>query len=92
MSALWGVAMSGWRLKIAHKLPLALIGAALIACLCVGAGSYFVADRSVAGLTQEKMETMAQERARELGDYFAAAKEDLWSPPARATPSRPSRA
>ena len=69
--------MSGWRLKIAHKLPLALIGSALIACLCVGAGSYFVADRSVAGLTQEKMETMAQERARELGDYFAAAKEDL---------------
>ena len=49
----------GWfpQFKIAHKLPLALAGSALVVSAGVGLGSYFVGSSIVADMSARQMET-----------------------------------
>ena len=63
--------------KIAQKLPLAVLGAALVASAAVGIGSYVISSGTVSAMTEEKLETVAQQRADELGKALAAIKDDL---------------
>jgi methyl-accepting chemotaxis protein len=64
-------------LKIAQKLPLAVIGAALAASAAIGVGSYMISAATVTTMTEEKLSTVAQERARELQTYLESIKNDL---------------
>jgi methyl-accepting chemotaxis protein len=65
------------RLSIAQKLPLVVVGVALLALVSVGAGSYLVSSATVVGLTQDRLQTLAQERARELSNLYASITQDL---------------
>jgi methyl-accepting chemotaxis protein len=67
----------GPHLKIAQKLPLVVVGAALVASAAIGIGSYLIGSATVTALTEEKLQTVALERARELGSYLSAVREDL---------------
>ena len=63
--------------KIAHKLPLAVLGAALVASAAIGIGSYAISANTVATMTEDKLEMVAQQRADELGKYLASVRDDL---------------
>jgi methyl-accepting chemotaxis protein len=65
------------RLRIAHKLPAAVVGAALLACAAMGVGGYLVSAATVTAMSEEKLRTVALERARELEAYLAGLREDL---------------
>jgi methyl-accepting chemotaxis protein len=75
------------RLRIAQKLPLVIMGVALLALTCLGVGAYFVAARVVTQLTQEKLEVVAKERAQELSSLFTAVRDDLLVTASSATTS-----
>src|SRR5690606_36072655 len=64
-------------LRIAQKLPLVVVGAALAASVAIGIGSYLIASSTVTALTEEKLETVALERARELRGFLEAVRDDL---------------
>ncbi len=63
--------------KIAQKLPLAVLGAALVASAAIGIGSYVVSSGTVSIMTEQKLEMVAQQRAEAIGEAFAAISEDL---------------
>jgi hypothetical protein len=65
------------KLNIAYKLPLAVIGAALFASLAIGIGSYLVSASTVTSLTEDKLQLVAQARARQLQTYFDSISDDL---------------
>ena len=65
------------RLKIAQKLPLVVVGAAFLACACVGIGAYLVSANTVTQLTEDKLETVAKERAVALESFYASVTQDL---------------
>ncbi|MEO5804898.1 methyl-accepting chemotaxis protein [Devosia sp.] len=65
------------QLKIAQKLPLAVVGVALLACMAVGVGSYWVSAGTVSRMTEEKLGTVAQERGRELSEFLKSVHDDL---------------
>ncbi len=60
------------QLRIAQKLPLVVVGVALLALICLGVGSYLVSAQTVTKLTQGKLTVVAKERARELSTLFAS--------------------
>ena len=64
-------------LRIAQKLPLAVVGAALVASAAIGIGSYLISAATVTQMTEEKLTTAALERARELSTYLTAVRSDL---------------
>ncbi|HEV7275518.1 MAG TPA: methyl-accepting chemotaxis protein, partial [Devosiaceae bacterium] len=64
-------------LRIAQKLPLVVVGAALAASIAIGVGSYLIASATVTELTEEKLQTVALERARELRGFLDAVRGDL---------------
>jgi methyl-accepting chemotaxis protein len=63
--------------RIAQKLPVAVVGAALVASAAIGVGSYLISAATVTAMTEEKLRTLASERARDLGDFYVAARQDL---------------
>jgi methyl-accepting chemotaxis protein len=65
------------QLKFAQKLPLIALGAALLAGASIGVGSYIISADTVTALTEEKLSAVAAERARELDNFLASAREDL---------------
>ena len=65
------------RLKIAQKLPLVVVGAAFFASASVGIGSYVISAATVAHQTEDKLMTVAVERARELSSFLDATRDDL---------------
>lgn len=65
------------RLKIAQKLPVVVAGAALIASAIVGVLSYGISAGTVTALTEDKLSTVAAERAKQLTDLLQATKDDL---------------
>ena len=56
---------------------LVAIGAAFVASAAIGAGSYGISASTVRALTEEKLTTVAQERARELSALLLAMRDDL---------------
>ncbi len=65
------------RLRIAQKLPLAVVGAALVASAAIGVGSYLISAATVTALTEEKLRTVAEQRATQLTEFFSATASDL---------------
>jgi methyl-accepting chemotaxis protein len=64
-------------LRLAHKLPFLVIGAAFVASTSIGVATYMISANTVTTMTEQKLATVAMERARELGDFLAAMHDDL---------------
>jgi methyl-accepting chemotaxis protein len=64
-------------MKIAHKLPLLIVAAALVVSAGVGVSSYLIAEKTVETLTQDRLENTVSERAEQLSDYLKEISEDL---------------
>jgi methyl-accepting chemotaxis protein len=64
-------------LRIAQKLPLIVISAALVACAAIGIGSYLISAATVTTLTEDKLRTIAVQRANILRDFFSTTASDL---------------
>jgi methyl-accepting chemotaxis protein len=63
--------------KIAQKLPLALVGSALLVSAGVGFASYIIGASAVYHLTQRQIETIATQTSSELGSYLDGIAKDL---------------
>ena len=64
---------------IARKLPLALVGSAMLVSLGVGTASYLVGSQVVSQLTQNSLAALAHERAKQVQDFMTAITSDLQS-------------
>jgi methyl-accepting chemotaxis protein len=65
------------RLKIKHKIPLAVVGFALLVGIGVGTASYLTASGKVRTLTEERLTALAEERKGQLTDYLSTIEQDL---------------
>jgi methyl-accepting chemotaxis protein len=65
------------RLKIAQKLPLALVGSALLVSAGVGIASYLIGSATVAEMSQHQLQTVATERAAEFKTYLETTQADV---------------
>jgi methyl-accepting chemotaxis protein len=64
-------------LKIAQKLPLALVGSALLVSAGVGIASYLIGSATVDQMSQRQLQTVATERANEFKTYLESIEGDL---------------
>ena len=65
------------RLKIAQKLPLAVIGSALLVSAGVGIASYLIGSATVDQMSQRQMQTVASQRADQFKTYLDSIQKDL---------------
>ncbi|WP_421762257.1 methyl-accepting chemotaxis protein [Devosia sp.] len=65
------------KLKIAHKLPIAVLLSALVVSGGVGGASYVIAQNAVVKLTQERLANAVAERGAEVATYLTGIKDDL---------------
>ncbi len=65
------------KLKIAHKLPMAVLLSALVVSGGVGGASYFIAQNTVVELTQQRLANAVVERSAEVATYLTSIKDDL---------------
>jgi len=63
--------------RLSQKLPLALIGSALVVGLGVGLGSYFIASSALEQQARQNLDTIAFERANQLSSYIKGIESDL---------------
>jgi methyl-accepting chemotaxis protein len=64
-------------LPIARKLPLALLGSALLVSLGVGLASYMIGSEALRGSAQNTLLTLANERAAAVSTYLKSVEDDL---------------
>jgi len=64
-------------IKIAQKLPMVLVGAALIVGLGVGFVSYTISQSTVNQMAQQRLSTIASIRAQSMTDLLAKMKTDI---------------
>ena len=64
-------------LRLSQKLPLALIGSAIVVAAGVGIGSYVLASRALEQQAQQNLETIAFERANQLSTYVRELEDDV---------------
>jgi methyl-accepting chemotaxis protein len=64
-------------LKIAQKLPLAMVSSALLVSAGVGIASYLIGSATVEQMTQRQMQTVATERAGEFKTFLDSIQADL---------------
>jgi methyl-accepting chemotaxis protein len=64
-------------LKIAQKLPLSIVGCALIAALSVGVSSYFQAASTVETTTDAKFDATLADRGEAFSRYLSSIEQDL---------------
>lgn len=64
-------------LKIAQKLPIALVGAALFVALGVGFVSYRLSEATVSQMAQQRLSTIASIRAQSMTELLEKMKVDL---------------
>jgi methyl-accepting chemotaxis protein len=69
--------MPGFSLPIARKLPLALLGSALLVSLGVGLASYLIGSQALRSAADNTLVTIANERAAAMSTYLAAVEDDL---------------
>jgi methyl-accepting chemotaxis protein len=65
------------KLKVAQKLPLAVIGSALLVSAGVGIASYVIGSATVDHMTQRQIQTVATERGNQFTTYLDGLKNDL---------------
>jgi len=65
------------KLKIAQKLPLALIGSALVVGLGIGAAAYMIGLQTVEHQRQERMDASIQSGLDQVKSYFDNVSVDL---------------
>jgi methyl-accepting chemotaxis protein len=63
--------------KLSQKLPLALIGSALVVGLGVGVASYMIASSALERQARQNLDTIAFERANQLTSYIKGIESDL---------------
>src|SRR5882724_11644947 len=64
-------------LKISQKLPLALVGSAIVVAAGVGITSYVIASRALEQQARQNLDTVAFERANQLSVYLQGIETDL---------------
>ncbi len=64
-------------LRISHKLPLAVVGSAILVGAGVGIASYFLAIDSLETQARQNLDTLAFERANQLSVYLKDVETDL---------------
>ncbi len=65
------------KLKIAQKLPLAMVGSALLVSAGVGIASYLIGSATVDQMSQRQMRTVASQRAEQFKAYLDGIQKDL---------------
>src|SRR6218665_689518 len=65
------------RLKIAQKLPLAMVVSALLVSAGVGTASYLIGSNTVDQMSVRQMQTVADERAKEFRTYLRTIESDV---------------
>jgi methyl-accepting chemotaxis protein len=65
------------KLKIAQKLPLAMVGSALVVSAGVGIASYLIGSATVDQMSRRQMQTVVAERANQFTTYLASLQSDL---------------
>jgi len=69
--------MPGFSLPIARKLPLALLGSALLVSVGVGVASYMIGSEALRHSAETNLVTLASERAAAVSTYLSAVEDDL---------------
>ena len=69
--------MRRFSLPIARKLPLALLGSALLVSVGVGLASYLIGSQALRASAENTLATLASERARQVTFYIHGVEEDL---------------
>jgi methyl-accepting chemotaxis protein len=64
-------------LKVAQKLPLALVGTALLVSAGVGLASYMIGSATVDRMSQRQLQTVAAERSMQFSTYLESLQSDL---------------
>ncbi|MEO5807683.1 methyl-accepting chemotaxis protein [Devosia sp.] len=64
-------------MPIARKLPLALLGSALLVSLGVGIASYMIGSQALRTAAEGNLATLADERASQVSTYIQAVEDDL---------------
>jgi methyl-accepting chemotaxis protein len=64
-------------MPIARKLPLALIGSALLVSLGVGTASYLIGSEGLRHSAETNLMTLASERASQVSTYLKSVEDDL---------------
>ena len=64
-------------LRISHKLPLFIVGAALVTALAIGTGNYMTAAREMEAAANEKLVALMESRRQALSDYLASIEQDM---------------
>jgi len=65
------------KLKIAQKLPLAMVVSALLVSAGVGTASYLIGSNTVDRMSVKQMQTVADERAKEFQTYLETIESDV---------------
>ena len=65
------------KFKIAQKLPLAMVGSALLVSVGVGLGSYVIGSGIVADMSARQMQTVASSHADKFSTYLKTIEADL---------------
>ncbi|OJX46493.1 methyl-accepting chemotaxis protein [Devosia sp. 66-22] len=74
-------------LRLSQKLPLALIGSAIVVAAGVGIASYLIASNALESQARQQLATIAFERANQLATYLQTVQLDL-TKTGRATATR----
>ena len=69
--------MFKFSLPIARKLPLALLGSALLVSLGVGTASYLIGSQALRTSAETNLTTLASERAAAVSTYLKSVEDDL---------------
>lgn len=69
--------MSFQNIKIGKKLPILIVGFALLAAMVTGISGYLIAEQALEKEAFAKLEAIQQSRAAELGRYLDSIEQDL---------------
>ncbi|WP_316357795.1 methyl-accepting chemotaxis protein [Devosia sp.] len=69
--------MFKFSMPIARKLPLALLGSALLVSLGVGTASYLIGSQALRTAAESNLTTLASERAAAVSTYLKSVEDDL---------------
>ena len=64
-------------LKLSQKLPLALVGSAIVVGAGIGIASYLIASSALVGQARQNLDTIAFERANQLSTHIREIESDL---------------
>ena len=65
------------KFKIAQKLPLALVGSALVVGLGIGTAAYMIGMQTVERQRQQSMQAVVESSIGQVADYFKLVEADL---------------